>query len=220
MQEKKTQKVCHQKVVHSIDPPDTDDDNESDINGEFYTVTDPVNAQTRSNDPACVDLTFNDKTITVKIDTGAQVNILPKAEFDKLYTRQSPKRSKVTLHGYGGRKLSNLGVCELECSHKRAIHNLLFHVDVRAPPLLGFKSCVHMKLVKLILSVDDSGASVDIHRQFNSDDVGLNQLIAEYSDLFDGISAFPAEHSLTLHPAAKPVVIPPRRAPVALSDKV
>ena len=44
-----------------------------------------------------------------------------------------------------------------------------------------------MKLVKLILSVDDSGATVDTHLQLNSDDVGLNQLFTEYSDLFDGI---------------------------------
>ena len=42
------------------------------------------------------------KTITFKIDPGAHVNILPKAEFDKLHTRQSLKRSKVTLRGYGG----------------------------------------------------------------------------------------------------------------------
>ena len=127
----------------------------------------------------------------------------------------------MTLHGYGGHKLSNLGVCELECSHKGAIHNLQFHVvDVRAPPILGLKSCVDMKLVKLILSVDDSGATVDTHRQFSNDDVGLNHLLAEYYDLFDGIGEFPGEHSLTLHPDDKSAVHPPRRGPVALRDKV
>ena len=62
-------------MFHSIDPPDTDGNNESDVSGEFYIDT--VHSQTRSNDPA---------TITFKIDTGAQVNILPKAEFDKLHT--------------------------------------------------------------------------------------------------------------------------------------
>ena len=64
-------------MVHSIDPPHTDDDNESDISGT-------VNSHTRYNDPACVDLACNDMTTSFKIDTGAQVNILPKAEFDKL----------------------------------------------------------------------------------------------------------------------------------------
>ena len=164
--------VCRQKVVHRIEPPDTDDDNESDISGEFFIDT--VNSQTRSNDPACVDLSRNDK-ITVQIDTGAQMNILPKAEFNKLHARQALKRSKVTLHGYGGYKLSNLAVCELECSHKGVTHNLQFHVvDVRAPAILGLKSCVDMSLVKLIQFVDDSGATVDTHCQFNSDQVGLN----------------------------------------------
>ena len=177
--------VYRHKVVHSIDPPDIDDDNDSDLSGEFYIDT--VNSQTRSDDPACVDLAFNDKTITLKIDTCAQVNILLKAEFNKLHTRQSLKRSKVTLHGYSGHKLSNLGVCKLECSHKGATHNIQFQVDGRAPPIMAHKPCVDTKLVKLILSVDDSGATVDTHRQFNSDNVGLNQLLTEYSDLFDGI---------------------------------
>ena len=53
--------------------------------------------------------------------------------------------------------------------------------------ILGHKSCVDMKLVKLIMSVDDSGTTVDTHRHFGNDDVRLNQLLAEYSDLFDGI---------------------------------
>ena len=77
---------------------------------------------------------------------GTQVNVLPKAEFDKLHTRQSLKRSNVTLLVYGGHKLSNVGVCELECSHKDAIHNLQFHVvDVHTPPILGLKSCVDIE---------------------------------------------------------------------------
>ena len=139
--------ICRQKVAHSIDPPDTDDDNESDISGEFYTDT--VNSQTRSSDPAYVDLARNDNTLTFKVDTGVQVKSYPRL-----------KRSKVTLHGYGGHKLSNLGVCELECSHNGAIHNLQFHVvDVRAPRILGLKSRVDMKLVKLILSVGNSGVT-------------------------------------------------------------
>ena len=159
--------VSRQKVVHRIEPPDTDDDNERDISGEFFIDT--VNSQTRSNDPACVDLSRNDKKITVQIDTGAQINILPKTEFNKLHAR------RVTLHGYGGHKLSNLAVCELECSHKGVTHNLQFHVvDVRAPAIFGLKSCVDISLVKLIQFVDDSGATVDTHRQFNSDQVGLN----------------------------------------------
>ena len=185
--------VCRQKVVHNIDPPDTNDDNKSDISGEFYIGT--VNSQQRPG----MCLACNNKTITSMIDTSAQVNILAKAEFDKPHTPQSLKRSKVTLHGYGGHKLSNLGVCKFECSHKSAIHNLQFHVvDVRAPPILGLKSCVDMKLVKF----DDIGATFGTHRQFNSDDVGLNVLLTEYSDLFDGIGEFPGEHSLTLHPSA------------------
>ena len=53
--------------------------------------------------------------------------------------------------------------------------------------ILGLKSCVDMKLVKLIISVDDIGTTVDTYRHFSNDDVRLNQLLDEYSDLFDGI---------------------------------
>ena len=77
-----------------------------------------------------------------------------------------------------------------------------------------------MKHVKLVHSVDDSGATADTRLQFNSDDAVLNQLLTEYDGLFEGIGEFPGEHSLTLHPAAKPAVHPPRRVPEALRDKI
>ena len=67
-----------------------------------------------------------------------------------------------------------------------------------------------MKHVKLVHSVDDSGATADTRPQFNSDDAVLNQLLTEYDGLFEGIGEFPGEHSFTLHPAAKPAVHPPR----------
>ena len=48
----------------------------------------------------------------------------------------------------------------------------------------------------------------------------IDQLLAEYSDLVEGIGEFPGEHSLTLRPDANPVVHAPPTTPVALRDKV
>ena len=53
-----------------------------------------------------------------KIDTGAQVNVMPKSDFDKLSIHQPLTQSTVTLRGYGGRELDTLGTCDLNCTYK------------------------------------------------------------------------------------------------------
>ena len=56
-----------------------------------------------------------EEKIPFKIDTGAQVNMLPKSDFDKLSILQPLTQSTVTLRGYGGRELDTLGTCDLNC---------------------------------------------------------------------------------------------------------
>ena len=127
--------LCRQKTVHTVEDANIDSDDGED----FYIEC--VHSTTHK-DQAFVELTCNGTKMPFKIDTSAQVNVLPKSDFDKLSINQPLTQSTVTLRGYGGRELDTLGTCDLNCTYKDA------------PAVLGLKSCVDMNLVKLILSVD------------------------------------------------------------------
>ena len=83
-------------------------------------------------------------------------------------------------------------------------------VSTQAPPVLGLTSCLSLRLIKLILSVE------------KMQNPGQNQtdMIKEYSDVFEGLGTFPGVHKIHLKPDAVPVVHPPRRIPVALRDEL
>ena len=200
--------LCRQKTVHTVEDANIDSDDGED----FYIE---CAHSTTHKDQGFVELTCNGTKMPFKIDTGAQANVLPKSDFDKLSIHQPRTQSTVTLRGYGGRELDTLGMCDLNCMYKDVDRNLQFHVvNEDAPAVLGLKSCVDMNLVKLILSVDtpiQTGMTTDTE---------LNKLITEYQDIFHGFGKFPGEHSFTLRPDAEPVVHPPRRVPVALRNKV
>jgi hypothetical protein len=51
-------------------------------------------------------------TIKFKLDTGAQVNLIPKRLFDKIPDKDSfLKQSKIKLLNYSGNSITNLGKC-------------------------------------------------------------------------------------------------------------
>ena len=65
-----------------------------------------------------------------------------------------------------------------------------------------------MNVVKIIMSVEED--------QNNSSEI--EQLVNEYSGIFDGIRQFTDEYCFMLHLDPEPVVHPHRRVPMALRD--
>lgn len=79
-------------------------------------------------------------------------------------------------------------------------------VDTQAPPVLGLKSCLDLKLIKLVLSV---AATKN----------GKNAIMAEYAGVFEGIRLLPGEYTFHLDPTVTPVVCPPRRVSAVASSR-
>ena len=73
--------LCRQKTVHTAE----DANNDSDDGEDFYIE---CIYSTTQKDQGFVELTCNGTKIPFKIDTGAQVNVLPKSDFDKLSIHQ------------------------------------------------------------------------------------------------------------------------------------
>ena len=91
---------------------------------------------------------INGKKLEMKLDTGAQVNVLPL----KVYTRLSRSpliRSRDKLISYSGHKLNTTGKATLLVGIKDKFSPVEFQVvDHKAQPVLGLQSCLELQLIK------------------------------------------------------------------------
>ena len=82
---------------------DVENDNTNNDNDETSDVF-SVNSQKLHSDNWNVLLESNSSDINYKIDTGAQVNVLPKNDFVKLLRRPKLKPTKIKLTTYNGQE--------------------------------------------------------------------------------------------------------------------
>ena len=145
---------------------------------------------------------INGKQVELKIDTGAQCNVIILDLFKSLSGGEEIDQSTaVQLITYGGDTLSTLGTANFKCNLKSRSRNLEFHVvDRQVTPLLGLADSLNLNLIQLYSEVHEVD-TVDAFRAALPD---------EYKDLFEG----------DLDPDATPVVRPPRKVPIAMEESV
>ena len=159
-----------------------------------------------------IDIEIGNKKMPVsfKLNTGAQVNVIPLHVFHQLECNNPESRTQ-RLFGYGGKPLKVEGKCSLACSYKGTQGQHKFYVvATQVPPLLGLSSCLSPSLIQLVLSVEKRQGS-DTVSQTPGDTFG------EYKDVFDGLGSFPGVHKIQLQPevnssAAKSPNSSPRQA--------
>ena len=145
--------------------------------------------------------------ITVKLDTGAEDNILPLTTYNKLTIKPSLQPTDVKLTAYGGTSLSPIGTCQLNCNVKGSDHIVQFFVlNVDSQPILGLKDCEQMRLIKRIDSV--------ITGQLTK-----HSIKSAYKSVFSGLGMLGKYH-ITLCDNSIPRVNPPRRVPCSLRERL
>ena len=98
--------------------------------------------------------------VKMKIDTGAEVDVMPLRDFKQLNNR-SKEQLKLThtnmkLLGYGGSEIVVIGKYNTKCKIKdQEILTDFYVVDTDSKTVLGFKSCKALNLVKLMCSVQE-----------------------------------------------------------------
>lgn len=152
-------------------------------------------------------LKIDDNLVEFKLDSGADVNILPLKVFKiinktKLY---KVKPISVKLESFGGFNVIPIGCIEMmvETRFGFSLENF-FIVDVPSSPILCRKSCVSLGFIKRINVVENT-------RQ---------KFLYENKDIFEGSGKFPEKCKLLVKENAMPVSKPPHRIPLGLRDKV
>ncbi|XP_046597267.1 uncharacterized protein LOC124294709 [Neodiprion lecontei] len=131
------------------------------------------------------ELVINNHSIEFKIDTGADVNILPMPIFKKInVAKKEIQITNTKLNCYSGETLNVVGKCNVMCHRKGQKHKIEFFViDSNGTPLLGRKTSEEINLVKRIYSVEQNS---------------YNELRKQYEDVFSGIGCLSKPHQIKL----------------------
>ena len=221
--------------IHHLDMSDTSDTFE-EINLETITIADdlrihsvPDNDTTQTRDELFANLQISldhrpgNHTLTVKVDTGAQGNILPTRLYKQIYPEKMdeaghPHRSELTqrqttLPAYNGTPIPQYGCVSFLCRYGVGEWNTtaFYVVDTESPAILGLPSSKKMKLVSVNCAMTQNGLG-PIKDKYD--------LQARFPDRFTGIGKFPGTFHITLQQDARPVVHPPRKLPIHLKDEL
>ena len=159
---------------------------------------------------ATLDVCNNEK-LKFKIDTGAQVNVIPAVIYFKLNNPPASCESRHKLVSYTGQHLTVNGSVILKCGYRDKIINAEFIIaeGCQSQPILSLKTSLELNLIKLTLSVEKP--SIPLTKE---------AVIDEYSEVFNGFGNLDGEVSIQLKENAIPKIHAPRRVPYALKDRV
>jgi hypothetical protein len=146
--------------------------------------------------------------LNVKLDTGAQANVIPKVKLEELKMLDVIKPSNAKLSNYSGSKIPVVGKCQLQCWSS---HNVMMDVEFqvvktngRSPVVLGLPTINKYGLLK----------RVDVLQ--HEDD--YNNLFVDYNDLFEGVGKLDYEYNIKLKHDAVPHVDSCRKVPFKLRE--
>ena len=141
---------------------------------------------------------INGKKLLCVVDTGTQLNIIPRHLIDTVDLTPTD----ITLNTYGGFKLHVLGKCMLTAEYNGKSTNAeFFVVDTNnEKPLLSTNLCYKLGLLSDLITL-----------------IGHTEI----SELYDGIGTIKnKQYQIPIDTSVSPVKVPPRRTPPALLSKI
>ena len=144
--------------------------------------------------------------VEYKLDSGAQVNILPEHIYKELRVRPKLHRTRVKLTSYSSDCILVKGkvIARIEKGQNKSYPVQFFVVPAKSVPVIGLNTCEKLQLIKRCFLI-------------NSMDPRLSDM---YESLFDDIGCFQGKYKIKIDPSVTPVIHPPRRVPFALKPQL
>ena len=158
--------------------------------------------------------------IKFQIDTGASCNVLSFKDYarttgDRKGQELLKTNTILVMHNNAHvRPKGTSWITVQQNGHTFRVH--CYIVNGNGTPLLSLKSSQQLGLIKIV----DSDTVNVVAEQTSSSNVLNDPVLRQYKDLFQGLGCLEEEYTIKLKPDAKPVVQPPRKAPVALREAV
>ena len=174
----------------------------SPLNQDLNTYS----VNTLTEDDWLIAIETNGSIIPYKIDTGAQVNILSKADYQRVKQKSKLHKPTVKLSAYNGSAIPVVGKSVLNLNHKGRSYPVLFIIlDIEATPILGLTTCSHLNLIKRIMHVDKDMHEI-MTQQFQDCFGEIGKLCKRVSQRIGVISRFrnimPTNAKLTIYKTA------------------
>lgn len=142
--------------------------------------------------------------VNLKVDTGAQANLLPLSCYLKMRPQPPLNPSSAVLRSYGGGAIQHVGVIRTEVTLNDSTSVLDFFIVRKGrQAILGLQACQLMRLVPRVYSVSKSNHEC---------------IFDEFRHLFTGTGCVQRAYKMVLRDGAIPVVQAARRVPVALQE--
>jgi hypothetical protein len=152
----------------------------------------------------------NERTVMLKLDSGAEISILPLTEWQRMKVRPKMHETKVMLVAFGDRdfKIKPEGTVTVDCITNTGLQSSVEFTVVQGidQGLLGLGDCIKLNLIKRVDRVEVDEAKRNI--------------IKGNRDLFSGTGNLPLTHEITLKEGAQPIIHPCRRVPISLHKKL
>lgn len=143
----------------------------------------------------------NGNSISCKIDTGAQVNVLPLSIFNESCSDVKISETNVVLSAYSGHKIPCVGSAVISFGFLNSSHSAEFFITSNnSYPIIGLPTLKRLGIV----GVDSTDTD----------------LLTEFNDIFSGIGKLPGTHKITLKPDHTPVICQSRIVPFPMRDKL
>ena len=187
---------------------------------EIYNVNgSPVHAMREATATLDIEVGHRPATLKVKIDTGADGNILPLRIFKRMYPHSvdskgipllgSTNPSNVKVTAYNGSPILHFGTYNLKCSYNGTTTDTVFYVvDAQGPAILGLGTSTQLKLVSLHCGLSTTKI------------VDKNDLRFLFPDRFEGIGKLEGDYHIVIDTEVPPVVHAPRRCQIQIQDDI
>ena len=194
--------VCKGKSVSVVQEESSEDSDRDVFLGEVSSKLN--NNQSKWH----VSLTLGSKSVKFKIDTGADVTVIPESVYNDAELKPLRKTNR-KLFGPGHSPLSVKGVVNIEVKTTDGKHaeTEIFVIEDLKEPLLGRPAIDALHLVERVHTVK----TPDIR----------DEVKEKYPKLFTGLGELHGEFRIELEPNAKPFALTtPRRVALPLMEKV
>jgi len=141
-----------------------------------------------SRDKWMTALEINGVTVSLKLDTGAKVNLILEDDIRAMKIKPRIFQKIVHLKAYNGQDIPTKGTCTLKVKVKNKEHHLMFVVvpDGR-DSVLGDKACEDLGLVKRIFTISN-GEIQD----------SVEHIVRPFPDIFEGFGVLPFTYRIQL----------------------
>ena len=174
--------------------------------------------------------------VRVNLDTGSEVNVMPKRVYDQLKkSNKKITKMSIKLHVYGGHDIPVIDTIRLECRVNDVRKSTDFYVaQTKSKTILGLKSCRDMMLVRIMDEVNEKSVekNTDEENQKNiieenvkkisgkkGDDL-KQEILKLYPELFTGLGKLESPYHMQLGENSNPVIHAHRKIPVSLKSKL